>query len=142
MLQSMTGYGMKAKEIPSIGQISIELKSLNYKFFESQLHMPEGFLFLEERLRKAIEGKVKRGRVTCVINMVGKPLSSASVNKNLLKNYSQAIKTACKQLGIDDKISVDTLINLPGVLSVADSQIPKERILPHLELLLKDALSE
>lgn len=142
MLQSMTGFGAKEKEITHIGQISVELRSLNYKFFESQVHMPEGFLFLEERIKKAIEAKVKRGRVTCVINIAGKPLSSASVNKSLLKNYLGAANKACKQLGIEDRISIDTLINLPGVLSVAESQIPKERIWPRLETVLKDALGE
>lgn len=142
MMQSMTGFGCREKEAAGIGQISVELRSLNHKFLEIALHLPAGFLFLEDRIKKEIEARIKRGRVTCVVNIAGAAPSSPEINKRLLKNYLLAIEEIREQFHIQDKPGINTLINLPGVLSVKESRLPKDRVWPQLQLLLSQALGD
>ena len=142
MLNSMTGFGSREAKIASLGKICVELRSTNHKFLETVLHLPERFLAAEEKIKKTIEAKIKRGRVTCVINIAGGEDQAVFINKRLLKNYVLALKKTKAQLKIKAEVSLDTLIHLPGVLALAESKIPKERVWPQLNLLVSQTLDD
>lgn len=140
MINSMTGFGAKECAAGAFGKICVELRTSNHKFLEIALHLPEGFLSLEERIKKEIEAKIKRGRVVCAINISGGEVASVTVNQKLLNNYIEATKRIQKQFAIKDGVKLDTLINLPGVVSLSESNLPKEKIWPFLKKLLNQAL--
>jgi len=142
MLNSMTGFGSRQARIPPFGKVSIELRSVNHKFLDMVFHLPEGFLSLEDRIKKEIEAKTKRGRVTCVINIISEEASAVFINERLLKNYIGRIKNIKKRFKIKDEVRLDTLIHLPGILSLAGSRSSKERIWPRLNLLVNQALED
>lgn len=141
MLTSMTGFGAKADEVMPFGKITVELRSSNHKFLEVVLHLPDGFLSLEERIKKEIESKIKRGRLTCVINIKLSRVQGVFINEKLLKNYLLALKNIKRRLCVEGEASLDTLIHLPGVLSLAESSIPQERIWPGLKVLVVQAVN-
>lgn len=140
MLKSMTGFGRRETTIAPFGKVCVELRSANHKFLDLVFHLPEGFLSLEDRIKKAIEAQIKRGRVTCVVSIVGGQSPAIFINKPLLRNYILALKNIQTQFRIKDNACLDTLIHLPGILSLAESRIPKERIWPRLNLLVNQAL--
>jgi len=142
MIDSMTGFGGREAKILPFGKICIELRSSNHKFLETVLHLPEGFLFLEDRIKKEIEAKIKRGRVTCVVNIIGGQSSSVFINRGLLNNYILALREIKKLFGMKDEVSLDTLIHLPGVLSLEVNTITKVRIWSGLKTLLHQALND
>ena len=51
MLNSMTGFGGKEKDVSPMGKLSVELRSSNHKFLDIVFHLPEGFLSLEDRMK-------------------------------------------------------------------------------------------
>ncbi|MDD4899658.1 MAG: YicC family protein [Candidatus Omnitrophica bacterium] len=140
MINSMTGFGAKECKVASFGKVCVELRTSNHKFLEVVLHLPEGFLALEEKVKKEIEAKIKRGRVVCAINISGGEAAAVSVNEKLLKNYVEATKKIQRQFAIKDSIKLDTLLSLPGVLSLSESTLPKEKIWPVLKTVLADSL--
>jgi uncharacterized protein (TIGR00255 family) len=142
MIMSMTGFGSRETEIPGLGKVRIEIRSTNHKFLETVLHLPEGFLSLEERIKKEIESKIKRGRVTCALNIIGDQPASVYINRGLLKNYILAIRSIESQFKIKNGVAVDTLIRLPGVLSLSQENIPRQKTWPRLKLLLNQALAD
>lgn len=142
MINSMTGFGSKEAEIKPWGKVCVELRSSNHKFLETVFHLPEGFLSLEDRIKKEVEAKIERGRVTCVINIIGGKTQSVFINKRLFKNYLSVLKNIKDRFHIKDEISIDTLIHLPGVLSLTESRIPNVRIWPGLKILVNQALEE
>lgn len=141
-MQSMTGFGSKEVRIWSFGKICIELRSSNHKFLETVFHLPEGFLSLEDKLKKEIEAKIKRGRVTCVITIMGGKAGGVFINKALLKSYILRLKNIKAQFKIKDEISINTLIHLPGVLSLEETRVPKLNIWPRLKLLVNACLDD
>jgi uncharacterized protein (TIGR00255 family) len=139
-MHSMTGFGSKVAEFSHFGKISVELRSTNHKFLEIVFHLPEGFLSLEDKIKKQIEGKIKRGRVICSINIAGGKSSDVHINKELLKKYLATLKNIKRQFGVHDDVSLNTLIHLPGILSLGENKIVGEGIWPGLKTLVNGAI--
>jgi uncharacterized protein (TIGR00255 family) len=141
-IESMTGFGSAELSLPYWGRISCELRSTNHKFLEIGLHLPDGYLSLEERVKNEIESTLKRGRVVCVITVLGSITSEVRVNEGLVKEYMKAVRKIGKQFKMDDKIGMDTLINLPGVLSATEEKISPKNLWSQLKKVVDSALIE
>ncbi|MDD5595734.1 MAG: hypothetical protein PHY94_05770 [Candidatus Omnitrophica bacterium] len=138
----MTGFSVAQAKSSSFGKISVELRSINHKFLEVVLHMPDGFLFLEDRIKKEIDSKLSRGRVTCAINISGGQAENVFINRALLKKYHKALKSLQQEFDLKEGISLDALIRLPGVFALEESEIDKTAIWPKLKGLLDQALED
>lgn len=142
MIQSMTGFASREVEISPLGKVCIEIKSANHKFLDIVIHVPAGFLALEDRIKKEIESKIKRGRITCVLNLIGAKAPNVFINKPLLKKYIAVLSATRKEFRLDNDVTMDTLIHLPGVLSLAEDRMSDINIWPRLEIMLDNALND
>jgi uncharacterized protein (TIGR00255 family) len=141
MIQSMTGFGSYETIIPLLGRVSVELRSTNHKFLETVLHLPEGSLSLEEKIKRAIEAKLKRGRVTCSLHIHSRRQGNVFINKELLKKYIAKIDGIKKEFNIRDGLDLNTLIHLPGVLDLEEEKLSPESIWPKLAAALNIAIN-
>jgi uncharacterized protein (TIGR00255 family) len=142
MIQSMTGFGTKEAAIANLGKMRMELRSTNHKFLEVVFHIPEMLISLEDKIKKEIEAKVKRGRLTCVITFMGAQTTpTVFINKALLKNYASALENIKKQSQLRDEISINTLVHLPGVLSLEENKINKAGVWPGLKILVNQTVN-
>ncbi len=141
-MNSMTGFANREIAILPFGKIVLEIRSTNHKFLETVFHLPVGFLSLEDKIKKEIETKLKRGRVICVMNIVGSPANRIFIDKRLLKNYISILRSIRQDAGLKDDIRLDTLINLPGVLSLAEDTHEKTVIWQRLKSLLRKTLDD
>jgi uncharacterized protein (TIGR00255 family) len=128
--------------IKPFGKVSVELRSINHKFFETVLHLPEGFIALEERIKRQIEARLKRGRLTCVVTVLGGANEGVFINKPLVKNYLAVAAALKRQFRIRDEISMNILLHLPGVVSLEGNRASTEKIWPRLKPLLAGALDD
>ncbi len=62
MIYSMTGYAIKSEKI-SEELITIEVRSLNSKFFDFSFKSPDQFFSLEEEIKRIAKSKLKRGKI-------------------------------------------------------------------------------
>jgi len=106
MLKSMTGFAAKEAKIAPFGNITIEFRSTNHKFLEIVLQLPEGLRFLEDKIKKEIEAKIRRGRVICVVNISGGSSHSVFINEELLKGYLSAMKKMKQRFGVQDGVKL------------------------------------
>lgn len=137
----MTGFGSYEEEIDLFGRISVELRCTNHKFSESVFHLPEGMISLEDKLKKEIETKIKRGRVYCVINIKGQMAQGIFVNRKLLKSYLHELASIKKEFKINDGLGLDSLIKLPGILSLRENKPMGMHIWEKLKPIFFQALS-
>lgn len=142
MIRSMTGFAARECRALHFGKLCVELRSTNYKFMETVLHLPEGFLFLEESIKKIIESRMQRGRINCVVNFNAETSGEVSINKLLVKKYIKELSAIKKRFGIKGEISLDALTQLPGVLSLEEKPVSKVQLWPHLKALLIAAADE
>ena len=62
MIKSMTGFGRWKGVFPG-GAATIEIKTVNHKFFEMTAKLPNSIATLEDKIRDIVQKKVKRGKV-------------------------------------------------------------------------------
>lgn len=116
-MKGMTGFGHSEVKAGNIG-VSAEIRSTNHRFLEAVFHLPEGFYYLEGRLRNLLEARFERGRVVVSISITGRPKQKVRVNRSLLKDYLRVMKSLRRDAGPDMVLNADTLLGLPGVLDI------------------------
>jgi uncharacterized protein (TIGR00255 family) len=141
-MKSMTGFASTEMMTAPFGKICLEIRSTNHKFLEIVFHLPVGLLSLEDKLKKDIEVRIKRGRVVCVMNILGSPANKIFIDKRLLKNYISTLQNIREHARIKEEIRLDTLIHLPGVLSLIEDRHSKAKIWPRLKTLLHKTLDD
>jgi uncharacterized protein (TIGR00255 family) len=142
MIQSMTGYGSQEAQAGEAGKISVEIRSSNHKFLEIVFHVPVELMYLEDRMRKVIEARIKRGRLTCVVTMMENKGSRVLIHKEVVKDYITKIREVKRQFGIVDDININTLVHLPGVVSVGADKKRPANLWPKIKTVLESALED
>jgi uncharacterized protein (TIGR00255 family) len=118
MIKSMTGFGRARRFIPPWGRVSLEIRSVNHRFLDIVLHLPEGLFYLEQRIKDEIAKRIKRGHIICRLEINTTQLKKAILNKQLIKEYYLALKQISRQFKLKQDIDINTLAELPGVWSV------------------------
>ena len=141
MLKSMTGYGRGSCAGPAFN-ITVELRSVNYRYADYFLRIPREFFFLEERIRRLLKGKIGRGRVE--VSIISKRTADGkeqlSLDKELAAAYLRAFQDLAEGLDIPLDLSVGELVQMPGVLEDDDRAFDEEALWPYLEKALQEAL--
>ena len=60
MIRSMTGYGRQQLIIDQ-HDITVEIRSVNHRYYEFSARVPRAYGFLEEKLKSFIKGSISRG---------------------------------------------------------------------------------
>ena len=142
MIKSMTGFSSRERQHSLFGKVCVELRTSNHKFLDIVFHLPAGCLSLEGRIKKEIEARIKRGRVICAINIIGAQSQGVFINKGLLKNYISELKKIKRRFCIKDEININTIIHLPGILSLVANRTPAASLWLHLKILVNQALDD
>lgn len=130
MVRSMTGYGRGEAGNEAKG-FTVEIRSVNHRFCEVVTRMPKSYAALEDRVRKAIQEKVSRGRLDVFItaeNFAGGRNRAVSVDKELARAYFNALQELKSATGAAGDISVTDLSRLPDVLSLEEKDEDLEEI--------------
>lgn len=116
MVSSMTGYGRARGEKGGV-DLTVEIKSVNSRYFEYSSRMPRAFAFLEERLKKLVNEKVARGKVELSVSAVSLSEQETKVapNLELAKQYLSAMREMGQALGLSDDVTVSVLARQPDV---------------------------
>lgn len=118
MIRSMTGYA-RAEAQASWGRISWELRSVNHRYLDLQLKMPEEFRALENELRTQAGAKMSRGKVEAGLRYVRDGVAADAMNLNLdrLRQLKQAMDQVAYELGATIAPDPVRVLTFPGVMS-------------------------
>jgi len=142
-VRSMTGFGRGEYKYPE-GKATVEIKTVNHRFYELSARMPNSILFLEDKIRSYINTQVKRGRATLNLVVEGdKGLDkSFMLNKKLAKKYYEVLSDFKKELSIKEDISLAQVLSLPDVMAYSCAPVDAEKIWPHIKLALDRAIEK
>lgn len=129
MMKSMTGFG-RAQEIVDGMQITVEIKSVNHRYFEFSAKVPRAYGFLEEKLKNFANTQISRGKVECYVSIAFLEESDAtvSVNTALAKGYVDALHTLAATCKVREDITVSLLSRFPDVLTLQTAPTDENRI--------------
>jgi len=122
--RSMTGYAMVRGDFHG-WNIRVSVKSVNHRFLDIKLRMPESLEAFEHRLRQAVRGQIHRGHVDVHVSADPGEAAPVHVNRELLKKYVDAAQGLAEQTGSKSELDVVSLLRLPGVITGLASVLPE-----------------
>lgn len=120
MIKSMTGYGRAEKEIGG-KIITVEIKSVNHRFFEFSCRTSRGYAFLEEKLKSYVSSRVSRGKIDMFVSILSVDEEGAvevMVNHSLAEGYVKAMAELSERYGIENDTTSSLVARFPDVLTV------------------------
>ena len=121
MIKSMTAFG-RAKREGENKNITVELKSVNSRYFDCSVKMPRSYIFLEERIKNYVQkNAIGRGKVDVFLTVENLKTDNVSVgiDEGYAKSYIEALRTLRDTFGLADDISVMSVARNQDVFSYA-----------------------
>ena len=141
MIQSMTAFA-RSEAQGTWGSLVCECRSINHRYLETNIRMPDTFHELEALMRERIRHHVKRGKVECFLRFQAADHTSLelSINHDVLKKLIHTNQVIADNLNNPGTLSTMDLLQWPGVLQVKDVDMEaiKEAVLQTLETTLID----
>ena len=143
MIKSMTGYGKSEQTIDSLN-VTVEIKSVNHRYFEFSARVPREYGFLEEKLKKYCNSLRTRGKVECYVSVedLEEREMEVNVNETLAAGYVKALKELSERFGLKDDISAVTLSRYPDVITLHKASEDEERIWNAVKTVAETAVSK
>ena len=129
MIKSMTGFG-RAQETVDGMTVTVELKSVNHRYFEFTAKVPRTYGFLEEKLKSFLNARVSRGKMECYVSIENLEESDMEVvvNPSLAKDYVDALRTLSETFGLKEDYSAISIAKFPDVLTLRKALADEEKI--------------
>lgn len=129
MIKSMTGFGRVQETVDGMN-ITVELRSVNHRYFEFAAKVPRTYGFLEEKLKTFTNSLVARGKVECyvAVEQLEESETTVSVNAALAKGYVDALRQLSEMFSLTADISAAALSRYPDVLVLQKTAADEERI--------------
>ena len=141
MVTSMTGYGRSQQSIDG-RDITVEIKSVNHRYFEFSARVPRAFGYLEEKLKGYLQGKISRGKVEAGVTVVdtGAAHTAVDINHELAASYINAMRVTGEKLSLQDDLTVSSLMRFSDLFSVHRVQEDEETIWTEVRLVADGAI--
>lgn len=142
MIKSMTGFGRERKTIGDY-DISVEIRSVNNRYFELNTKIPRSCLFMEDKLKNLVKTKVSRGKVELslsISNVQGKE-TAVSVNNLVVESYITALREAGKIYGLTDDLTLKDVFNMTDAFTISRPEEDEELLWNSVREVAEAALS-
>lgn len=134
----MTGFGAAALEQDG-ARFSVEIRSVNNRFFKSSMRLPGEFESLEADIEALVMRRLTRGSVTVTVRWAETSArTTARINVSALEAYAAQLRGAASA-GLSAEIRASDLLMLPGVIVDDRAERLAESARPVLLKLVKDA---
>jgi uncharacterized protein (TIGR00255 family) len=142
---SMTGYAQARGELHGWA-VRVSVKSVNHRFLDLKLRIPEGFDLYENRLRQIVRERIHRGHVEVTVAVEPGKSAPVQVNRELVQAYLKAAETLRQETRAATDMDVVALLRLPGVITGVTTAVPEteeeqEKLGQSLDSCLREALS-
>jgi len=122
----MTGFG-SADGVVGTARISVELRTVNHRFFSPSLKLPTALSRWESEVREALRKRIARGHVTVSARMERTAQPGALIDEARFADYAAQLKALRTANGLGGDVDVATVLRLPDVVRVgAEDDVPED----------------
>jgi uncharacterized protein (TIGR00255 family) len=121
-IRSMTGYA-HAQSTENGFSLRVSVRSVNHRFLDLHLRVPEGFEPLEPRIRQIVRERVRRGHLDVTLRHELSGPAAVGVNQEVAGAYLQAVDALRKQFDIKTEPDLASILRLPGVIAPAAASL-------------------
>ncbi len=139
MVTSMTGFG-RGKVTENDFNITVEIKSVNHRYFEYSSRIPRSFQFLDDSLKSLCQQKISRGKVEVSVQYEDTSSQSVelAVNDAYATAYVSALHKFAKDYKLKDDIKASSIIGNSEIFTVKkrdfDEELVKKAVLAAAEI--------
>lgn len=143
MIKSMTGFGRAMAEKDGY-VISVELKSVNHRYFEFNCRLPRQYGFAEEKLKSYVNSKVSRGKVDCFLGIEALDTDNADVvvNHTLASAYIKAMNELAQEYSLKNDISSVSISRFPDVFVLKKADEDEEKLWGYIKEVADEAIDK
>jgi uncharacterized protein (TIGR00255 family) len=141
MLRSMTAYG-RAESVKGNIAFVAEIKSVNGRYREIILRLPQVLQPVEDRIKSMISSSLKRGRIELSIQMKDNSGTNLELelNKPLVKAYITVLNELNRELGCDQPLDLSVFSQLKDTIIMKQENVDIENMWPDLGEVIDKAL--
>lgn len=143
MIKSMTSFGRARKTVGG-KDITVEIKSVNNRFFDCSVKLPRAFSFLEEKVKPYLQANsVSRGKVDVFISIdvIDSPIPQISIDDGYAEAYINALRSLGEKFGLHDDISIMRVAQNHDIFVIRKSEEDTEKEWNDLRSVLDEALA-
>ena len=140
-INSMTGFG-RIETLTPDGQLQWEIRSVNHRYLEIQMKLPEGLRSVEHDFRALISEKVRRGKLDAVLSLkkIEDGETSTKLNEGRARQVIDQLEFLTMQIKNPAAISPAAVLRWPGVLE--EEAMDPQTIIPAAQEALSRAIAE
>src|SRR2546423_950104 len=116
MIRSMTGFGSADGSVGSM-RVSVELRSVNHRFFNPSIKLPPSLTRFEPEVREALRRGISRGHVTVTARVDEAAGSGNVIDEARFAAYVNRLRELKQQYVLDGPIDLATVLRLPHVVA-------------------------
>lgn len=141
MIRSMTGFGRSQQTINGMN-ITVEMKSVNHRYFDFFCRVPRTYGFLEEKLKSHIQSFVARGKLECYVQIETLDVQDCivEVNHSLASGYIKALNEIAQRYELKNDITVSNVARYHEIFSVRKDEADEEIIWNAVKAVTDEAL--
>ena len=145
MINSMTGFGRAAGALSERYFVSVTAKSVNHRFLEVSVRLPEFFWELEPMVRAVVSEAFQRGKIDASfrVQRTQQPDYNVRINTQIAGTIVPQLRALSEELGLGSTFSGSDLMRVPDLLQVeaVEGEI-RESERDALAVLLREALGQ
>lgn len=141
MIKSMTGYG-RHNLILNGRDISVEIKSVNHRFFEFSSRIPRSYAYLEPKVKTFVQSLVSRGKVdvSATIYNIEDSDTQVKINESLAREYVEELRKLGKTLDLNDDLSLSSISRFSDIFNVKKVEEDEEQVWEDVKFVLNIAV--
>ena len=140
----MTAFG-RAKQTVGGKDITVEIKSVNNRFFDCSVKLPRSFSFLEEKIKPYLQSKsISRGKIDVFISIdiIDTPSVSFAIDEGYAESYIKALRELGEKFALKDDVSVMSVARNSDVFVIRKSEEDTEKDWADLSVVLDGAIEK
>src|SRR5687768_11197447 len=130
MINSMTGFGRASGALSPRYFVAVTTKSVNHRFLEVSVRLPEYLWELEPALRAIASDTFSRGKIDSSVRVqrTQQPEYSVRINQQIANAVIPQLKNVAVELGLGHTFSGSDLLRVPDLLQVeaVESEVLEE----------------
>ena len=142
-MKSMTAFG-RARSTVGGKDITVEIRSVNNRFFDCSVKLPRAFSFLEEKVKPYLQaGGISRGKVDVFvsIDVVDSPDVRITLDEGYAASYFETLRTLGEKFNLRDDLSIMTVAQNRDLFLIQKPEEDVERDWADVSSVLSEALT-
>lgn len=126
MIRSMTGYGDAEVETPA-GRLRLEVKTVNHRFFNTNIKTPSGFDRFEKAMTDALKPFVTRGHVNAYLSLdrsVAAVPPRPSIDLTKARGYQAALEELKEELELPGEPTLEMISRFNDIFRAPELDRP------------------